>query len=97
MVQQVITAYTEVANPFNTDGLIKLEFNVVMPKLDSSFPKIGHNQLTKLLSNHFKADAAKASIRSAIKRLYGNTIEIEYDANKGYKIKEIYQLVKKAK
>ena len=94
MVQQVITAYTDVTNPFNTDGLIKLEFNVVMPKLDSSFPKIGHNQLTKLLSNHFKADAAKASIRSAIKRLYGNTIEIEY--NKGYKIKEIYQLVKKA-
>ena len=95
MVQQVITAYTEVANPFNTDGLIKLEFNVVMPRLDASFPKLGHNQLTKLLSNHFKADAAKASIRSAIKRLYGNTIEIEYD--KGYKIKEIYQLVKKAK
>ena len=96
MTQQVPTkAYTEVANPFNTDGLIKLEFNVVMPRLDASFPKLGHNQLTKLLSNHFKADAAKASIRSAIKRLYGNRIEIEYD--KGYKIKEIYQLVKKAK
>lgn len=96
MTQQIPTkAHTDVANAFNTDGLIKLEFNVIMPKLDASFPKIGHNQLTKLLSNYFKADAAKASIRSAIKRLYGNTIEIEYD--KGYYIKEIYQLVKKAK
>ena len=97
MIQQVPTkSYTNIANPFNTDGLIKLEFNVIKPNLDSSFPKIGHNQLTKLLSDHFKADAAKASIRSAIKRLYGNTIEIEYDSEKGYQIKEIYQIVKKA-
>ena len=80
--------YTDKKNPFNTDLLILLEFNVLMPEKDN-VPGVGHNQLTKLLSDHFKADVAKASIRAAIFKIYGNTIEVGYNRKRGYHIKKI--------
>lgn len=79
----------------NNDYFFCIEGKVMLPKLDSSFPKVQPNELTKCIQNYVSQffetplDLTKSFDRMAVYQNLGNTFHIQFDSEKGYYLDEI--------
>lgn len=90
-----MTKKTTTQHILNNDYFFYIEGKVMLPKLDSSFPKIGTNELTRCIEEYVKPffttplDLTKSFDRMAVYQNLGNTFHIQFDSEKGYYLDEI--------